>query len=126
MVTDPRGQIAGLATPGGGQTNQHRWRTLMMKRRDISTLLLAGAAGSAIAPKSAQAATCTQPCYPRTAAEMAAGVTPLNTSYPPGHVLRYGMVEGKNIDTNVNTLIFTSMMSVAAANKGMEVYFPVG
>lgn len=99
-----------------------------MKRRELSRYLIAaaGAGGAAALPRAAQAATCTLPCYPRTASEVSAGVTPTDTSFPFGHVQRYGMVEGANIATNVNTLIFNSMMAVAAFNKGMDVFFPIG
>jgi hypothetical protein len=60
-----------------------------MKRRDVPKALLASTAGSAFLAQQAQAQTCTQPCYPQTAFESAAGVTPSSPSYPPGNVLRY-------------------------------------
>jgi hypothetical protein len=60
-----------------------------MDRRDISIALFASAAGTALTSR-AEAQTCTAPCYAQTTAEAAAGVTPTNTSYPPGNVLRYG------------------------------------
>jgi len=60
-----------------------------MQRRDLSKLLAASAAGSVLLPKAASA-TCTLPCYPQSAAELAASVVPTNTAYPPGSVLRYG------------------------------------
>ena len=63
-----------------------------MRRRDVSKALVASAAGAALLPRQTQAQTCTAPCYPQTAAEAAAGVTPTNTSYPPGNVFRYGAV----------------------------------
>jgi hypothetical protein len=45
---------------------------------------------SELRAQSASAQTCTAPCYARTAAEIAAGVTPTNTAYPQGNVRRYG------------------------------------
>lgn len=67
-----------------------------MQRRDVSKLLLASAAGSAALTSRAQAQTCTPPCYPQTASELAASITPVDTSLPPGNVKRYGAV-GKAI-----------------------------
>ncbi len=61
-----------------------------MHRRDLSLGLLASAAGSALLMRSAGAQTCTPPCYARTSAEIAAGVTPVDYAYPPGDVRRYG------------------------------------
>lgn len=39
------------------------------------------------------------PYYPRTAAEIAAGVTPDNYTYPPGHVIRYGALANGSGDS---------------------------
>jgi hypothetical protein len=61
-----------------------------MNRRDLSTLLLASSATSALAMKSVQAQTCAAPCYATTSAEISAGVTPVNASYPQGDIRRYG------------------------------------
>jgi hypothetical protein len=61
-----------------------------MRRRDVPTALLASAAGSALLASNAQAQACTLPCYPVTAAETGASVTPVNLEYPPGYVYRYG------------------------------------
>lgn len=62
-----------------------------MQRRDLSRALFASAAGVALLPKNAEAATCPAgPCYPVSAAEVAVGVAPTNYQYPPGNVLRYG------------------------------------
>ncbi len=77
-----------------------------MRRRDISRVLLAsatGAAATAVAPSAAQAQTCTSPCYPQTAVELAAGITPTNTSYLPGDIRRYGaLVDGSTDDAAAN------------------------
>jgi hypothetical protein len=61
-----------------------------MRRRDISAALLASATGGVLLPKAATAQTCTAPCYAQTAAETAAGVTPVNYNYPPLWADRYG------------------------------------
>jgi hypothetical protein len=63
-----------------------------MRRRDISKILLASAAGTTLVAGRAQAQTCVAPCYARTDAEDTAGVTPTNYEYPPGDVRRYGAV----------------------------------
>ena len=63
-----------------------------MHRRDVSRALLASVAGSAaLLPRQADAqATCGEPCYPRTRAEMDAQITPVSLQYVPGDVRRYG------------------------------------
>jgi hypothetical protein len=61
-----------------------------MRRRDITTAFLSSATTAAMLPRIAQAQSCTAPCYPQTAAEIAVGVVPMNTAYVPGHVYRYG------------------------------------
>lgn len=63
-----------------------------MDRRDISRVLLGSVAGAALLSERAAAQTCVAPCYPLTAAEIAAGVTPTNLSFHPGDVRRYGAV----------------------------------
>lgn len=63
-----------------------------MRRRDISKALFATAAGSTVVAQRAQAQTCMAPCYAQTAAEIGAGVTPVNYAYVPGDVRRYGAV----------------------------------
>ena len=69
-----------------------------MQRRDVSKLLLASVAGSAALTSRAQAQTCTPPCYPQTASELAASITPVDTSFPPGNVKRYGAIGKINAD----------------------------
>lgn len=66
-----------------------------MRRRDLSTALMA-AAGPAVLASVAQAQTaqtCNLPCYPQTAAELAAGVKPVDLSYPPQDIRRYGTID---------------------------------
>jgi len=79
-----------------------------MHRRDISTALFASAAGAALLSPRAQSQTCTAPCYAQTPAESALGVTPTNTTYPPGHVYRYGT------NTTPGTTDMTTAINVAA------------
>lgn len=62
-----------------------------MRRRDVPKILLASAAGASLPAERTNAQTCTLPCYPRTAAEQAADVTPSDDTYPPGNVKRYGV-----------------------------------
>lgn len=72
-----------------------------MLRRDLATMLVASAAGSALVTKSASAQTCIAPCYPQTWAESVAGVVPADTTRLPGDVRRYGGVgDGIANDTN--------------------------
>lgn len=63
-----------------------------MDRRDLSKALLASAAGTVLLTERASAQTCVEPCYPQTAEEATAGVTPTDTAFPPGWSQRYGMV----------------------------------
>jgi hypothetical protein len=61
-----------------------------MHRRDVPKALLASAAGSLLVAQQARAQTGTPPYYPRTDAEIAAGITPIHYEYEAGNVLRYG------------------------------------
>jgi hypothetical protein len=89
-----------------------------MQRRDLSKILLASSATSILGAESAQAQTCTAPCYVRTAAEITAGVTPTNLSYPPGDVRRYGADPTGSADST------TAIQS--ALNVNQAVYLPAG
>lgn len=61
--------------------------------------------------------------YPRTAAEISAGVTPTNYQYEPGNVLRYGAGPNESEATNKSAL--QSAISVAdAAGDGFAVVVP--
>lgn len=62
-----------------------------MRRRDISTALLASVTGSVLIEQRAEAQTCTAPCFALTQAEINANVMPVNLAYPPGAFRRYGM-----------------------------------
>ena len=93
-----------------------------MRRRDISKTLFATAIGSAAVGRTAEAQTCSPPCYPQTAAEGAAHVTPVNCTYPPGTASRYGMigdatpgVSGTGTD---NTAAFNNLLAVCSQGTG--------
>jgi hypothetical protein len=58
--------------------------------------------------------------YPRTAAEVAAGVTPTNYYYPPGNVLRYGT--NTNPGTTDMTAAIQAAANVAAISGGRVVF----
>lgn len=94
-----------------------------MLRRDVSVGLIAATAASAF-PKEARARTCTIPCVPRTAAEVAADVTPVDYSYLPGNVLRYGTnaVPGT---TDMSNAIQNAIRQ-AAQLGGASAYIPAG
>lgn len=65
--------------------------------------------------------------YPRTPAEISAGVTPTNYFYPPSIIIdirRYGFNEGNSAATN--SAIIASAVSVASATGGAIVAFPPG
>ena len=79
-----------------------------MHRRDISKALFASAAGSALVAQRAEAQSCVAPCYARTAAEVAIGVTPTNLAYPAGYVYRYGT------NTTPGTTDMTSAINTCA------------
>lgn len=88
-----------------------------MLRRDISKILIAtAAAGTAANTKVAEAQTCTAPCYAQTAAEIAAGVTPVYTQYPPDPLIdprRYG---GDPTGTSDSTAAIQAAVAVQAIN----------
>jgi hypothetical protein len=67
-------------------------------RRELTRSLFSAALGGALLADKSEAQTCTSPCYPQTAAEIAAGVTPTSTSYPPSDVRRYGAVGNGSTD----------------------------
>lgn len=112
----------------------------LIHRRDLSKALLASAAGP-VTPASPRARTCESPCYPQSPAEEAAGVIPINPTYPPGNVKRYGAAgDGKTDDTAsiqaaIDVLNNWQTYSPALGNKlrsgpdfaqGGEVYLPGG
>ncbi len=88
-----------------------------MRRRDL-TIVLAASATSAFAARNAVAQSCTSPCYVATAAEIGAGVTPTNTTYPPGDIRRYGADPTGAFDS---TTAIQNALNVAQA-----VYIPPG
>jgi len=94
-----------------------------MLRRDIYVGFVAAATGSALL-KTAQAQSCTPPCYAQSAAEAAAGVTPADYSHQPGNVLRYGA----NISpgTTDMTAAIQAAVNQAAQPGGAPAYVPAG
>jgi hypothetical protein len=75
-----------------------------MRRRELSTALFASATGAVLLQERAQAQPCSAPCFARTAAEIAAGVTPTDTSQLPGDPRRYGAkLDGTTDDTTALT-----------------------
>jgi hypothetical protein len=59
---------------------------------------------------------------PRTAAEISAGVTPVNYAYPPGDVRRYGAAIDNSTD---DTTALTRAIAQAAVSGGADVMIPV-
>lgn len=86
-----------------------------MHRRELPMVLLA-AAGPAALSSTAQAQTCTLPCYPQTAAELAAKVTPTNLSYPPQDIRRYGTIDPTGVTDN--TAIINMWLSSGPSFNG--------
>jgi hypothetical protein len=88
-----------------------------MRRRDLTKTLLASAAGAG-AVSDARAESCAPPCFPRTNAETAAGVSPtllIYTASPRIDPRRYGAVgDGKNDDTRA----LQTALNVAQAGNG--------
>lgn len=61
--------------------------------------------------------------YPRTAAEIAAGVTPVNFSYAPNNVKRYGAIGNGSTD---DTAAIRVALNYAGANGLTSLFFPEG
>jgi Pectate lyase superfamily protein len=73
-----------------------------------------------VIPRQTEAQTCTAPCYPQTASEQTAGITPTNFGYPPGNILRYGADPTGVYDSKV---AFQNAITVAELTAG-SVYVP--
>jgi hypothetical protein len=65
----------------------------------------------------------TIPTYPQTAAEIAAGVTPTNYTYPAGNVLRYGADPTGTVSSN--TAVANADLALSGVYGGV-IYFPKG
>lgn len=96
-----------------------------MLRRHIGRMLLASTAVSVLGTKAAQSQSCTAPCYPQTAAEAAASVTPTNLSYMPGNVRRYGAVATGSSSSDDQPAI-QSAHDQARQVGGVRPYLPSG
>lgn len=92
-----------------------------MRRRDLSSALFASTAAAALLPETTTAQTCNAPCYAQTSAEMNAidpvtgkssPVVPVNYSYPPGDIRRYG---GDPTGCSDNAAAFGSLFKVMLA-----------
>lgn len=66
------------------------WNRKLVPRRFLSRAFLASAAAPGLLPDRGLCQTQTSLYYPRTVAEVAAGVAPRNYAHPPGVVERYG------------------------------------
>jgi hypothetical protein len=98
-----------------------------MDRRDMSKVLLGSALGVAMTSNTANAQTCTPPCFARTQPEVTASVTPTDYSYPSGDVRRYGAVgDGDSGKASANSTAIQKAVSVARAAGGGYVYIPAG
>ena len=92
-----------------------------MRRRDLSQGLLAAATatGAAGVLPGADAQIRTTPGYPQTSAERASGITPVNLSFPPGYVDRYGA------NTNPGSTDMTDAINAAIrVMNDVSVYSP--
>lgn len=89
-----------------------------MRRRDLSKVLLASAAGTTLVSRSASAQSCNAPCYPQTAVEASLGVTSIDDTYPSheqGGVVypqRYGF--SASASGSANRAALQTAVSVAA------------
>jgi Pectate lyase superfamily protein/Chaperone of endosialidase len=92
-----------------------------MLRREFPKALLASAAGVALAPQRAQAQTGNAPFFERTAAEITAGAMPVDRSYPPLNVWRYGTNAAPGVTDMTEAL--RAALSVASVSGGV-VYAP--
>jgi hypothetical protein len=72
---------------------------------------------------SAAAAEAEGPHHPRSTAEIAAGVTPVNLAHPPGNVLRYGAVGDGSTDDTVAVKI---ALRLAKNGGAPPIVFPAG
>jgi parallel beta-helix repeat protein len=94
-----------------------------MLRRDVSVGLIAATAASAFV-KETQARTGAPVRFPQTAAELAAGVTPIDHSHLPGNVLRYGS-NARPGSTDMTGAIQSAIRQAARAG-GAPAYVPRG
>jgi hypothetical protein len=100
-------------------SNSDLRRSALLKRRELAGVLIASAAGAALVAKPSEAQTCTAPCFPQTSAEAGAGVTPVNYSYVPGVVDRYGTNTTPGV-TNMNAAFAASLAQQQAGGAPMQ------
>jgi hypothetical protein len=93
-----------------------------MKRREIAQTLIASVTASALIPISGEADANAAPHYAQTAAEIAAGVTPSNTSIPELNILRYGAAR----NSGDAAAAFKVAVSVLRHHAAGELLIPAG
>lgn len=91
-----------------------------MRRRELSGVLIGSVAGAMLVPKTSEAQSCTPPCYPRTAAEITANVTPADSQYPALDIRRYRATSDPD-----DTAAFVRATAVANVQAG-EIFVPAG
>jgi hypothetical protein len=98
-----------------------------MKRRDIGHVLLAGAGAAALlsGKAKAQSACPSPPCYPRTAAEIAASITPVDYTFPEGHVYRYATNTAPGT-TDMTSGIQAALDVAGVSRAGRTAFLPAG
>ncbi|MFC4310463.1 right-handed parallel beta-helix repeat-containing protein [Steroidobacter flavus] len=86
-----------------------------MDRRNLSKVLLGSVAGSTLLSQRAQAQTCTPPCFPLTSQESSTEITPVDYSYPPADLRRFG---GVGNGTTACAAALQNASTVSAAGGG--------
>jgi len=94
-------------------------RSALLKRRELAGALIVSTAGAAFVAQPSEAQTCTAPCFPITPAETSAGVTPVDKTYAPGIIDRYGTntIPGS---TNMNAAFAASLAQQQAGGAPMQ------
>jgi parallel beta-helix repeat protein len=92
-----------------------------VKRRDIAKNLIASATASALIPNSVKAGNAALHCA-QTAAEIAAGVSPSNSSFPELNILRYGAP----VNSGDAASAFKAAVSVLRHHAAGELLIPAG
>src|ERR1700742_3589773 len=112
---------ARVAVSAGAAAHRLTRGRAQKRRRDISKELVASSTGSVLISQRTEAQTCSAPCYARTPAEIAAGVTPTNLAYTPDpniDVRRYGAAQSNTNAQNltaINTAITVAQHAAGAS-----------
>jgi hypothetical protein len=83
-----------------------------MKRRDIAGALLVSATGTALTSRS-EVQSGAEPGHSQTAAELSAGVEPVNHAYPELDLRRYGFLGTGASTSKIDTMAFNAAINVA-------------